>query len=245
MLLHVLFWSLLVGGPSPSPIVIRHDRDAEKYVELGASFKAVCRVGRGGDGTLIAPRWVLTAGHVARGMQSRRQNKIVTFGDQDYQIEKIVVHPQWRRMGPHDLGLLKLKTAVEGIEPYGLYTESDENGQTITMVGHGKTGVGNDRQRSEDRRRRAATNKIVDVDEQHIQFVFDAPPNGTDLEGTPGPGDSGGPALIIKDGEPLVAGVSSKGTDGQNGPGTYGAREFFVRVSQYTDWIRENIKDDE
>jgi hypothetical protein len=50
----------------------------------------------------------------------------------------------------------------------------------------------------EDRRLRAATNRVEKADGPFLQFRFDAPedPNVTDLEGISGPGDSGGPAYI-------------------------------------------------
>ena len=63
------------------------------------------------------------------------------------------------------------------------------------------------------------------------------------MEGTAGPGDSGGPAFIELDGVPLVAGVSSLGEPGDNGPGTYGAREHYVRVSSHTEWIDSMLAD--
>ena len=34
-----------------------------------------------------------------------------------------------------------------------------------------------------------------------------------------------------------MAGISSLGLDGAHGPGTYGAREHYVRVSSYASWI--------
>ena len=49
-------------------------------------------------------------------------------------------------------------------------------------------------------------------------FDFDQPPRGTDLEGIPGAGDSGGPALLIIGGRAVVAGVSSLVEPGPGGP---------------------------
>jgi hypothetical protein len=50
----------------------------------------------------------------------------------------------------------------------------------------------------EDRRLRAATNRVEKADGPFLQLRFDAPedPNVTDLEGISRPGDSGGPAYI-------------------------------------------------
>ncbi|HUQ46806.1 MAG TPA: trypsin-like serine protease [Gemmatimonadaceae bacterium] len=68
------------------------------------------------------------------------------------------------------------------------------------------------------------------------------PPSGTDLEGAPGRGDSGGPALITIAGKAYVAGVSSAGYDGVDGPGSYGAVDVFTRVSTHAAWIDSVMK---
>ena len=50
----------LIAHPAAA-IVIRHDRDDARYVELGARFPAAVTVLPDGSGVLIAPDWVLTA----------------------------------------------------------------------------------------------------------------------------------------------------------------------------------------
>ena len=66
-----LVWMVMIAAASP-PIAIRHDVSDARYLELGAAYASVVRVGaNGGDGTLIAPDWVLTAAHVAAGMARR------------------------------------------------------------------------------------------------------------------------------------------------------------------------------
>lgn len=228
-------------------IAIRHDRADSAYVALGAQFPMVGKVGRnGGDGTLIAPTWVLTAAHVAEGMAQRTEGNVqVFFGDADqaYDVAQIIVHPDFRPMGPHDIALLRLAEAVPNITPAQLYTHSDENGKPIILVGHGDTKPGTGGPWVADRVKRGATNIIDAVTAQYIQFTFDAPPDGTDLEGTAGPGDSGGPAFIMDGAFPYVAGVSSLGEPGEKGPGTYGAAEHYVRVSHYQDWITQMLDD--
>ena len=217
-------------------IVIRHDRPDARYLEVGARFTAVGTVGRAGDATLIDPRWALTAAHVAVGGGARRP-LVVRFGDREYGVDRIVVHPEWSELGPHDLALLRLAQPVTGITPLALYDGDDEAGQVATIVGHGGTGVGHDRQRREDGRPHGATNRVDRADGQWLVFTFDQPPAGTDIEGAPGPGDSGSPAILTRTGALRVAGVSSAGFDGKHGPGTYGAVDNFVRVSRYRAWI--------
>ena len=233
--------------PDPgSSIATRHDREAEQYLSLGEQFPAVGKVGlKGGDGTLIAPQWVMTAGHVARGMTRRTKGdfKVYFNGDQDvYAVTQVIVHPEFAAMGAHDIALLKLDRPVEGIAPAALYPANDELKKQIVIVGHGdsKQGTGGDWVRGG--QRQAATNEVDEISDFYIMFDFDAPPEGTDLEGTAGPGDSGGPAFIMVDGQPKVAGVSSLGAPGENGPGTYGAMEHYVRVSAYKDWLAKTMQ---
>ncbi|MBT8401195.1 MAG: trypsin-like serine protease [Rhodothermia bacterium] len=241
--------SLLLGATPHLPnldandvIVTRHDRADSLYLELGKQFGAVGKVGRGGDGTLIAPEWVLTAAHVARGMQRRSKNLEVVLGDKNYSVLQVILHPDWRDMGPHDVALLRLAHSVEDIDPIAVYTGNAELDQIATLVGHGDTRTGLGGEWVMDGERRGATNKVDRVDEQWLYFTFDEPLIATDLEGTPGRGDSGGPALIMADGEWFVAGVSSLGRDGKFGPGTYGAVDHFVRVSSYQDWIMHTME---
>ncbi|MDC8002488.1 trypsin-like serine protease [Aureisphaera galaxeae] len=225
------------------PIVIRHDKSDSEYIELGKQFPQVCKVGeRGGDGTLIAPQWILTAGHVAEGMFRREGANLkvyFTHDGQAYEVDKVFVHPDFAPMQGNDIGLLLLKESVVDIEPASLYKSQDEQGKPIIIVGHGdfKTGEGGDWK--VDGIKRAATNVIDETQTHRIVFDFDAPPLGTHLEGTAGRGDSGGPAFIEIDNKPLIAGISSAGMPGKNGPGTYGAVEHYTRVSAYIDWIEK------
>lgn len=228
-------------GPRETPpalIVRRHDRPDSLYLELGARYPAVGAVGGRGDGTLIGPTWVLTAGHVAADLDTSRVR--VRFGDREYEIRKAVVHPKWRELGPNDIGLIELREPVTGVTPLSLYTGREEVGQTAIIVGHGdiRIGGGEGGEWLRDARARAATTVVEAIDEGRLVFRFDAPPAGTELEGAPGRGDSGGPALLLEAGEPRVAGVSSAGFDGARGPATYGAVDHYTRVSDHLVWLR-------
>jgi hypothetical protein len=235
--------AIAIATPADA-IIIRHDRDAARYLELGSRYPQVCKVGRRmGDGTLVGSRHILTAAHVARGL-GRSGNPVATCAGVDYGVTATYIHPDWTDMGPHDVAVLELERAVEGITPLPLYGGADETGRVAIMVGHGATGTGDSSARSEDGARRGATNVIEEADDLRMRFHFDAPPGGTDLEGIPGPGDSGGPAIITVEGVDHVAGVSSLGQPGANGPGTYGANDFFVRVSTHLDWIQTAIAGD-
>jgi hypothetical protein len=219
---------------SAGTIVRRDDTADERYLALGAQFPAVVALGRRGDATLIDARWLLTAAHVAR---STPVGSTVMLGGTAHTVDRVVLHPQWRELGEHDMGLLRLREPVGNVTPLRLYRASVEQGIVATLVGHGDAGTGASRVRVPDGRLRAATSRVDSASSAWLYFSFDAPPHGTALEGAPGPGDSGGPAILTMNGEPLVAGVSSAGFDGRDGPGTYGAVDAFTRVSTHAAWI--------
>jgi len=82
---------------------------------------------------------------------------------------------------------------------------------------------------------------MAGIDDGRLIFRFDPPPKSAEPRGAPGRGDSGGPALLRRGPIVHVAGVSSAGYDGANGPGMYGAVDHFTRVSDYLDRIRATI----
>ncbi len=96
---------IIVVGFGPlvsSASLIRHDREADQYRELGKlrAFQCVVRMGVkplghpvmfGGSAVLIAPQWVLTAGQV--GMKAPLKRLRFQFGDEEYRATRVVPHP--------------------------------------------------------------------------------------------------------------------------------------------------------
>ncbi len=231
----------LAWVPAATSIVIRHDRDDEAHRALAARYPAAVRVLPDGAGVLVAPRWVLTAAHVADGVADQKPRVIV--GDRDVAGDWVVLHPDWQGMGAHDIALLRLAEAVEDVSPAQLYAGDDEEGRVVTFVGNGDFGDGRRGPQQQDGVRRAATNRVESVDDDWITFRFDAPPEGTELEGVSGPGDSGGPALVVTDGALVTLGVSvaSRGAK----PGRYGVEEMYTRVSTHRAWVESVLAGDE
>ncbi len=226
-------------APDGGHMIIRHDRPDARYLALGSRHPAVVRVGtRLGDGTLVGDRWVLTAAHVARGLMSRPGEKVVFVGERRVSVRRAFLHPKWVDMAPQDIALLELDAPVAGVVPIAFYEGRNERGQTAILVGHGRTGTGQTRERRDDDLKRGVTNRVEEASAEQLVFQFDAPPGGTDLEGIPGAGDSGGPALLEAGGRMFVAGVSSAGQPGRDGPGSYGAMDYFTRVSSHLEWLR-------
>ena len=157
---------------SAEGIVRRHDRDDARYVEYGARCPTVTRVGGPtpdpeGTGTLIAPLWVLTAGHVGDGISVRQPLPAVEFAGRRYEIDAVHVHPCFTGAHPaHDLALIQLKRSVDSVVPIPIYRGRDELGRVTTLVGSGFSGTGLTGPSREgwDHQKRAATNRIERVE---------------------------------------------------------------------------------
>ncbi|MDJ0655713.1 MAG: trypsin-like serine protease [Xanthomonadales bacterium] len=217
-------------------IVIRHDRPDRDYRTSHADYPYVARFDDGA-GVLIGRQWLLTAAHVAQ-LHSQGGLRHAVLNGTRHEIDRVVLHPDWVLGGPHDVALVRLAAPTERVEPVGIYQGDDEAGKTVQFVGWGDTGNGREGVTAQDGHMRAAQNKVERVDDLHVFFAFDAPPDGLDLEGVSGPGDSGGPALIEEHGKIWTLGVSAF-ADGE--PGRYGVVEIYPRVSRYAEWIRQTM----
>jgi len=253
LLTFAVFTVLLFNSVTVYPIIIRHDRADADYQKLGERYRTACVDVAGATGTLVAPRWVLAAAHTLDKLIPGRMAydstvlPKATVGGRDYVIDKIVQHPNWKNPGTsNDIVLVRLAEPVKGIKPTRLYRGKDEVGKVITLVGRGTTGNGKDGAKGKDMVLRGANNRVETADEKWITFIFDSPdsPNVLPLEGASGAGDSGGPALIEKDGHLYTLGVASHSRGGDGPEDVYGMKEYYTRVSSYADWIDETIKNE-
>jgi len=234
--------------PQQHMIIRRHDRPDSLYVALGRGYESLVHINLAtptgaadGEGTLIAPRWVLTAAHVATEV---RLGHRIAVGGALHAVDSIILHPDWDD-GPHDIALLRLAMAVKTTAPAVLYRDTAELDRTVVLVGYGDIGDGLTGPRDNDGRVRGATNLVDEATDFWLKLVFDPPGSGrtTELEGVSGPGDSGGPAFLHGVEDEVIVGVSSaqstRAAGGQ--PGRYGVTEYYTRVSRYVAWVERTI----
>lgn len=234
-------------------MIIRHDRrDRESLVDP-CTWPAITTFFHGnGAASLIAPTWLLTAAHVARLLANGRPPFSVELAQKRYAITRVIVHPDYDPVWEDreedevgdsvDLALVELGTPVAQVQPYALYTSGDESGQECLLLGAGQYGDGVRGARGSDHQLRRVTNVVEEVDSYWLKFRFEAPPQGTPLEGICGGGDSGGPAFIQVKGTLLLAGISSWQRQGGKPIGLYGCIEHYTRVSCFLNWICTNTR---
>ncbi|HIE53820.1 MAG TPA: serine protease, partial [Chromatiaceae bacterium] len=216
-------------------------------------------------GTLVAPRWVMSAAHCffpesglavepdARGdnttvfIDRARISSAVLDPEMGLPVTQIYIHPYFTSGSGYydsDIALVELAYPVEGVptQPLG---RDPEAGEIATVVGWGVTEVGLDGQPK-------TTATLADelheadlpiVSTEVCRSVMGAGNISDNMicagyqEGGVDSclGDSGGPLLILQDGEYRQVGIVSFG-DGCAKPDRYGA---YTRVTAYADWISE------
>ena len=244
-------------------IITRHDTGYTQYYAREWDYPAVFPLSTEGFvhtcvASLVADTWALTAAHCIHqsGMAeafSAEQDYLVKIGRESVLVAEFYLHPDWQggvsgARTETDLALIRLDSPIEGIRPLPLYPGEDEAGEQMTFLGWGYTGTGNHPRRIRDGQLRKAHNRVVEVSESWLYFDFESPTQKQSvlpLEGVPGLGDSGGPALFLVNNINCLAGIAigELGAPSANAWGQYGARVVYQRISRQLSWVQQVIGD--
>lgn len=209
-----------------------------RYVEYGrafstytARFKGTAADGRTHSATavLIAPRWALTAAHVAEGCDG----VTLTYGDRSQSIAEVLVHPEWAdKLGYADIALLQAD-ADFGLTFYPPLSDGGEVGKVASVAGYGVTGPLSFGHMLADGKLRAGTQRVDRIERNCL--ICDLTRRGSVLEYGIAPGDSGGPLFV--DGK--LAGINSYTASPRSYTRSqYGEESGHTRVAMYREWIR-------
>jgi trypsin len=224
-----------------SAVRTRADRDDAEYLELASRYPAALAMApAAGEGVLIAPRFVLTAASVARRLAAMRPLPLLLAGGRRHAIRSIALHPQWRGAAEHDIALIFLADAVDGVTPAPVYRKGDEEGKTVAIVGHGASGrIGAHAPTTHDGRARAAINTVDRAAPLTLELTLKGPEEASDLQGAAAADEQGAPAFIEGGDAIYVAGIGHGARDGNADgiAGDVGDRETYARVSALAEWI--------
>ncbi len=259
-LLIVLMLALLGLSPAQA-IIIRHDQLDSRYIVYAQQYPQLFYLYTRFDNkvcvaTLISAQWAITAGHCTEETPlaetiNAGETYQVSLDDNDYTVAELVVHPAYKhpqQIQAVDLALIKLDRPVTSIRPVSLYQELDELDKVVSFVGWGFSGMGTPGIMDNDGKMRRAQNKVMNAG-KWLEFVFDDPreTNSTalPLEGIPGLGDSGGPALLETPQGMMIMGVALGEINNPNAPqqGAYGSISLYERVSTHYAWILQVIRE--
>ena len=239
---------VLLSGDAPIAPIVNGDA-VSGWSPVGGLIRGDSNLPADCTATLISNEHILTAAHCV----DSDANGVLDFGEYYwrttrgsdlrsnsvlYRVKEVYIHPGYqiiRRNGDfvearNDVAVLRLETLVRGVVPFDISRAAPQFGQTLTILGFGRTAEIGDP---------LAPNGLI----RHRGYTYlnrvEPFTLGWDLtqawESNIAPGDSGGPSFVYNsNGAPLVAGVHSYGSTAASSPGAIGVD---MRVDAYASWI--------
>ena len=131
----------LTATPAWSTIILNDVADSDYIVE-DSEYPELVDLFYPGDciGTVISSTHVLTVAHCASDLRSSDTREV---NGVDHGLVDVHIHPDYNGW-VNDIAVIELDGTVTEVTPYGLYRDTDELGQTMTLVGRGlhATGLG-------------------------------------------------------------------------------------------------------
>ena len=241
-------------------IIIRHDVGPARYEVEASAYPAVFFLEQQGNrkvcaATVIHRQWALTAAHCVEqtllgNTLANGRDFAVRIAGRSREIDAVIIHPEFdmKSATDVDLALVRFKRASLTPRPMPLHLSDVQIGETLNLLGWGYFGLGTTGRQYSDGTLRLAMNRITAVD-RRIRIEFDDPRESAQLslplEGMPGLGDSGGPALLQSDMGLLLVGITVGEVEGEDfseeTQGKYGSVAVYERVLMHIDWIETVI----
>ena len=234
-------------------IIIRHDKSDTEFIKIAEKFeKTICHLNLPDcEGTIIDDQWVISAAHCSIEIQEKLnagKKHFVLIDGIEIQVDRVIIHRNWKNDKAYDIALLHLIKKPDNVIQADLYVDEDEVDNIVYLVGKGDKGNGLTGIDGNDGKLRGATNRVEEATKFWLKWTFDSPDTPTKYltkyEGISGPGDSGGPAFIVKNDKIYIAGISSGQSTKNTGgiEGVYGVKEYYTRISQHIGWIHRKMK---
>jgi hypothetical protein len=185
-------------------------------------------------GSLISPKWVVTAAHCSASAASVRVGSIDrTAGGQVIRVIRRINHPSYAG-SQHDIALLELETPAVSIAPVEIGAATPAVNSTVRLLGWGQTTspFGGD----------PGSQFLKQLDTSVLTLnTCNASPGPGDLclrgtrTATACKGDSGGPALL----NGVLVGATSR--SGRTGVNYCGEDVIYTNVTYYRSWINQYV----